>query len=467
MRAPHKTIDKSFDWITTSVYLSLLLIGWFMVFSTLYDESDPYAFIDLSRPMGIQSLWVLLSLIVFVSVLVIDWKFWNTLAYPIYGVSLLLLVLVLIFGREINGAKAWFTFGSVSFQPAEWAKFATALAVASYLNFYKKPTKGSTNFFLAQAVFLIPILLIMLQPDLGSSLVFLSFYILLYRRGMSPILIVLGLSLGAIFVLSLLFSPQWIICTVLVVAGFILMAAYESSQKTLLFGLLALGLTIFLVIQGEMLFILGLGTLMILFYGIMNLKARNTSLITMLIPIIIGISTFSWGSNYLFDTVLKPHQQDRINVWLRPDKCDPRGSLYNILQSKRAIGSGGLMGKGFLKGEMTKLNYVPEQSTDFIFTTIGEEQGFIGSLGIILLFSILLLRCIIIAERASLEFVRNYAYGIFGIFLIHFTFNIGMTMGLLPVVGIPLPFISKGGSSLIAFTIMVGVLIKMDQARIR
>ncbi len=467
MRATNTTIDKSFDWITTSVYLSLLFIGWFMVFSTLYDESIPYAFLDISHTMGIQSLWVVLSLIVFASVLVIDWKFWNTLSYPIYGVSLFLLVLVLIFGREINGAKAWFTFGSVSFQPAEWAKFATTLAVASYLNYYKKPAKDSTNFILAQAVFLIPILLIMLQPDLGSSLVYLSFYILLYRRGMSPLLIVLGLSLGVIFVISLIFSPQWIISSVLVIAGLLLMAVFESNQKTAILGLLVVAVAIFLMIQGEMIFVLGLGAIMILFYGIMNLKARNTSFITMLTPIIVGISIFSWGSNYLFDTVLKPHQQDRINVWLRPEKCDPRGSLYNILQSKRAIGSGGFMGKGFLQGEMTKLNYVPEQSTDFIFTTIGEEQGFIGSLGIILLFSILLFRCIIIAERASLEFVRNYAYGIFGIFLIHFTFNIGMTMGLLPVVGIPLPFISKGGSSLIAFTIMVGVLIKMDQARIR
>lgn len=463
----NKTIDKSFDWITTSVYLSLVIIGWFMVFSTLYNESDPYAFIDITTPMGAQSLWVILSLFAFMSVLVIDWKFWNTLAYPIYAISLILLILVLIFGREINGAKAWFTFGSISFQPAEWAKFATALAMASYLNFYKKPIKNSTNFILAQAILLIPILLILLQPDLGSALVFLSFYILLYRRGMNSTLIILGMSLGAIFILSLIFSPKWIISSVTVLTGILLMVAYENIQKATLIGLLSVGLSIFFMIQEEHLFVLGFGVLLTLFYSFLNIKGRNMSLVTFLTPVLLGVIIFSWGSNYLFDNVLKPHQQDRINVWLRPEKCDPRGSLYNILQAKRAIGSGGFLGKGFLQGEMTKLNYVPEQSTDFIFTTIGEEQGFVGSLGIIALFSLLLFRCIIIAERASLEFIRNYAYGIFGIFLIHFTFNIGMTMGLLPVVGIPLPFISKGGSSLLAFTIMIGVLIKMDQARIR
>lgn len=467
MPGSYTKIDKSFDWITTSVYLSLLVIGWFMVFSTLYNEGDPYAFLDIRTPVGAQSVWVLLSLFVFVVLMVIDWKFWNTLAYPVYATALLLLILVLIFGREINGAKAWFSFGSASFQPSEWAKFATALALASYLNFYKKPVKNNTNFILAQAIFLIPILLIMLQPDLGSALVFMSFYILLYRRGMNPGLIILGLGLATIFIFTLIFSPQWVIGIVLVLTGLFLMVACESMQKASIIGLISIGLSIFFILQNEPLFVSGLGLALIAFYVFVYFKRRKTADIFLVVPVVLGITIFSWGSHYLFDKVLKPHQQERINVWLRPEKCDPRGSLYNILQAKRAIGSGGILGKGFLKGEMTKLNYVPEQSTDFIFTTIGEEQGFIGSVGIILLFSTLLYRCIVIAERAHLEFIRNYAYGIFGIFLIHFTFNIGMTMGLLPVVGIPLPFISKGGSSLLAFTIMVGVLIKMDQARIR
>jgi rod shape determining protein RodA len=202
-------------------------------------------------------------------------------------------------------------------------------------------------------------------------------------------------------------------------------------------------------------------------YLFIQLKNRNFKILSFVIPVMVFSSIFSFGSSYVFDHFLKPHQQERINVWLRPEKCDPRGSLYNIIQSKMAIGSGGFAGKGFLQGEMTKLNYVPEQSTDFIFTSIGEEQGFIGSLGVIILFTVLLMRCIVIAERANLEFIRNYGYAVAGILFVHFVFNVGMTMGLLPVVGIPLPFLSKGGSSLIAFTIMIAVLIKMDMARFR
>ena len=206
MTVRQKTIDKSFDWITTSVYLSLLLIGWFMVFSTLYNENEPYAFLDIRTPVGAQSVWVVLSLFTFIVLMVIDWYFWNSPAYPVYATAITLLVLVLIFGKEINGAKAWFSLGAASFQPSKWAKFATALALASYLNFYKKPLKNNTNFILAQAIFLIPVLLIMLQPDLGSALVYFSFYKLLYRRGMNPALISLGLGLATIFILTLIFT---------------------------------------------------------------------------------------------------------------------------------------------------------------------------------------------------------------------------------------------------------------------
>lgn len=198
-----------------------------------------------------------------------------------------------------------------------------------------------------------------------------------------------------------------------------------------------------------------------------ELQRKNIKIVGLITSLIIVASSFGFMATYVFDNVLKPHQQERINVWLAPEKCDPRGSLYNILQSKMAIGSGGLTGKGFLHGDMTKLDYVPEQETDFIFTSIGEEQGFVGIVGVIFLFTVLLTRCIIIAERANLEFIRNYGYAIGGIFFFHFLFNIGMTMGLLPVVGIPLPFLSKGGSSLIAFSIMVAVLVKMDMARFR
>ncbi len=241
----------------------------------------------------------------------------------------------------------------------------------------------------------------------------------------------------------------------------------ETPKKASIITSAVLVIMIFLLYQNEKIYVLVPPAIAFLTYLIMEFRKKNIKIISLILPLIIMASAFGYGASYVFDNFLKPHQQERINVWLRPEKCDPRGSLYNILQSKMAIGSGGLQGKGFLKGEMTKLDYVPEQSTDFIFTSIAEEQGFIGIVGVIILFTILLTRCVIIAERANLEFIRNYAYGVGGILFFHFTFNIGMTMGLLPVVGIPLPFISKGGSSLIAFSIMVAVLIKMDMARYR
>ncbi len=459
--------NKSFDWVTLSVYFSLVIIGWFMVFSTLYDPKVPYAVFDITSPIGAQSLWVVLSILTFLAVLTIDWKFWNTLAFPIYGTTVLLLILVLIFGSVINGAKAWFSFGFFSIQPAEWAKFGTALAVSSYLSFFKSTITKSNVFIISLALFLGPALLILLQPDFGSSLVYLSFFILLYRRGMSGAVLLVGIGAAAIFILSLMYSTFFVLVFLLFLSTAIFIFDIEKAQRAALFSLGILGVIVFLMYQKEQIWVLLPSLSGFVLYLFLQLKKRNFNILSLVIPIISIATLFSFTSSYVFDNVLKSHQQERINVWLRPEKCDPRGSLYNIIQSKLAIGSGGLTGKGFLQGEMTKLDYVPEQSTDFIFTSIGEEQGFIGSLGVIFLFTILLFRCITIAERANLEFIRNYGYSIAGILLVHFAFNIGMTMGLLPVVGIPLPFLSKGGSSLIAFSIMISVLVKMDMARFR
>lgn len=438
-----------------------------MVFSTLYDEQNPYAFLDITTSIGAQTVWVTISILIFLATLTLDWKFWNVIAFPAYGISMLLLVLVLIFGREINGAKAWFSFGFFSFQPAEWAKFATALAVSSYLSFNKSSLTNSNVFMIALALFMAPALLVLLQPDLGSALVFFSFFILMYRRGMSPVIIIISLILVAIFVFSLLYSPLFVSLFLIYLGAAVFIFNTENIQRASIYVLTLLATLIFLLIQKENIWVFLPAVAAFVTFLVLQFRKRNYKLIILVSASIGLFSLFSFGTDYIFNNVLRPHQQDRINVWLRPEKCDPRGSLYNIIQSKMAIGSGGLMGKGFLNGEMTKFNYVPEQSTDFIFTSIGEEQGFIGSVGVILLFTMLLIRCIIIAERANLEFIRNYGYAVAGIIFTHFFFNIGMTTGLLPVVGIPLPFISKGGSSLTAFSIMIGVLIKMDMARFR
>lgn len=459
--------DKTYDWITLSVYFSLVLIGWFMVFSTVYDEKNPFAFIDITTTIGSQSLWLVISLVAFFTALTLDWKFWNTLAFPIYAITVLLLILVLFLGKEINGAKAWFSFGFFSIQPSEWAKFGTILAVSSYLSFFKTTASNINIIIVSLALFLGPALLILLQPDFGSSLVFLSFFILLYRRGLSPIVIILMFSVAAIFILSLIFGFYIVTVFLIFLASVSFIFEYEKTQRALLISLTTLLIIVFLLFQKETTYLILPSIVTFLSYGFVLLRNKNIKILSLVAPILTVAVLFSFTSSYVFDNFLKPHQQERINVWLRPEKCDPRGSLYNIIQSKLAIGSGGFQGKGFLKGEMTKLNYVPEQSTDFIFTSIGEEQGFIGSFGVIILYTILLIRCIIIAERANLEFIRNYAYGVAGILFFHFAFNIGMTMGLMPVVGIPLPFLSKGGSSLLAFSIMIAVLIKMDMARFR
>lgn len=459
--------DKTYDWITLSVYFSLVLIGWFMVFSTVYEDKNPYAFLDITTTIGSQSLWLVISLVAFFTALTLDWKFWNTLAFPIYAITILLLILVLFLGKEINGAKAWFSFGFFSIQPSEWAKFGTILAVSSYLSFFKTTASNINIIIVSLALFLGPALLILLQPDFGSSLVFLSFFILLYRRGLSPIVIILMFSVAAIFILSLIYGFYIVTVFLIYLASVSFIFEYEKTQRALLISLTTLLIIVFLLFQKETTFLILPSVVAFLSYGFILLRNKNIKILSLVAPILTVAVLFAFTSSYVFDNFLKPHQQERINVWLRPEKCDPRGSLYNIIQSKLAIGSGGFQGKGFLKGEMTKLNYVPEQSTDFIFTSIGEEQGFIGSFGVIILYTILLIRCIIIAERANLEFIRNYAYGVAGILFFHFSFNIGMTLGLMPVVGIPLPFLSKGGSSLLAFSIMIAVLIKMDMARFR
>ncbi|MCB0645331.1 MAG: rod shape-determining protein RodA [Saprospiraceae bacterium] len=462
-----KKKTTTYDWLLIAVYFSLVVIGWLMVYASTYDETIPYAFLDYHTEMGRQTIWTFIALVTFMAVMVIEWNFWNTFAYPIYAVSLILLVLVLFLGSEIKGARSWFSLGPGSFQPSEIAKLGTCLAVASYLSFNKHDLKSNKVLMTVIAIFMAPFLLIMLQPDLGSGLVFFSFFILLYRRGLPGIYYVVVLSMIAIFILSFILGPYLVmIFTMLIMFG-IFMYTYLPDIRGI--GIIA-GVCAMTYMAKLSNFEAGIWLTPL----IANIVAVALLFIKKNFKVIAGIGglatmgiAMSWLTKWAFDTFLKPHQQDRINAWLRPDLCDPRGSLYNIIQSKMAIGSGGLDGKGFLNGEMTKLNYVPEQSTDFIFSTIGEEQGFVGTLSVIVLFTILLVRSVMVAERARLEFFRNYAYGVAGIIFIHVFVNIGMTIGLMPVIGIPLPFISKGGSSLVSFTILVAIMIKMDASKNR
>jgi rod shape determining protein RodA len=459
--------QKGLDWILLSIFLALVIIGWMMVYSSNYDENNIYSFIDFSSEMGRQSLWVVIAIVLFVVTLAIEWNFWNTFAIPLYLISIVLLILVLFFGELVKGNRSWFDFGFVGFQPSEIAKFGTCLALSSYMSFNKNNLKDNKVLLTAMAIFLVPVFLILLQPDAGSALVFMSFFMLLYRKGLSSLLYVLAFILLMIFIFSLMFSPHSIFLFCLFVGFGIMLFNYQVTLPSIATFMLSIGASIvaFYYKVEPLIFIVPLIGFAIAAF--LLFKERNIRVLSLVAIAVTFITVLSYGTDYLFEEVIKPHQQERINIWLRPERCDPQGPLYNLIQSKLAIGSGGFLGKGYLNGEMTKLNYVPEQSTDFIFSIVGEEQGFIGTTSVIILYLLLIVRSIIIAERAKLEFIRNYAYCIAGIFFVHFFVNIGMTMGLMPIIGIPLPLLSRGGTSLAIFSVMISVLIKMDASRFR
>jgi rod shape determining protein RodA len=467
MRARKESGLKNIDWTTFSIFLSLIAVGWLMIFTVGYEEGsyDTLAsFMD--APVGKQTIWIGICFVVFIAIFLIDWKFWQTFSYPLYALALVLLVAVLFFGQTIKGATSWFVFGGFSFQPSEIAKFATCLALAGFLSSYSTNLKDLRSQIISFGLFMTPMVLILLQRDAGSALIFLSFLIVLYREGLSANYYIIGIIVTTILLLGLVYNPVFIIIGLIFVCIYILTMNFPKNRSYWFLGTSALALAAYFGIrEGYMWYTLYacIGGLTIL--GIYHLINNKVRLVAMLSLSLTAGSALTYGANYAFNNILQPHQQDRINVWLRPELCDPKGSLYNVLQSKLAISAGGLQGKGFMEGKMTKLNYVPEQITDFIFCTIGEEQGFIGSVGIIGLFLLLLLRITIIADRQRSNFSRQYAYGVAGIIFLHFFINIGMTMGIMPIIGIPLPFISKGGSSLLGFTIMISVLLKLDSNR--
>lgn len=459
--------SKSIDWITLTVFFSLLIIGWLMLYASVYDDKVPYAFLDFKSLIGKQTMWLGLALITFVVVYVIEWEFWNTFAFPIYAFSIVLLILVLFVGNEIKGATSWFSIFGFSFQPSETAKFATALAVSSFLSSYKVDIRNRNTLLTSLGMIALPMLLILLQSDAGSALIFLSFFILFYRKGLSVLVYILGFSVALIFIFSLIFDPKVVTLFIsMAVLGILIYNIGETWRSGIIFMAISF-VSILLYVRNLYWYSLGLILVAIAVYTLLLYRERIFKTLTIALPSLLIASILAFGSSFAFEQLLEPHQQDRINVWLRPEKSDPRGSRYNIIQSKRAIGSGGLKGKGFLNGDMTKLNYVPEQTTDFIFSTVGEEQGFIGSVGVIFLFGLLLSRIVIIGERAKNAFIQNYAYAVAGILFLHFFVNIGMALGLMPVIGIPLPFLSKGGSALLVFTVMISVLLRMDMARFR
>ncbi len=460
------------DWLSIFIYLLLVLFGWMNIYSVNYSESD-LSFFSTSNRYTMQLFWIVVSLVIIIIIFLIDSRFYSFISYPAYGFSMLILLAVIVVGKEVNGAKSWIVLGPISLQPSEFAKVATALALAKFLSGHNMKATSIQNIFLSLGLIFLPPLLIMLQPDFGSTLVYGAILIVLYREGLPGWVLLLLMFLAALFLGSLFFTPIFILSVLIglsiigytilnknLKAGFwstfILAVPLISGLLLKKFGIIPETITDYLVLFGS----LALATIVILIVSISK-KIKGVFSVILLLFILIG---FVYSVDFVFNNILKSHQRERVQIMLGL-KSDPWGYEYNVNQSKIAIGSGGFTGRGFMQGPQTKLKYVPEQSTDFIFCTVGEEWGFIGSSILVILFISLFIRIIIIAERQRSKYSRIYAYGVLSILFFHFGVNIAMTMGLFPVIGIPLPFLSYGGSSLMSFTILLFILLRMDSSR--
>ena len=455
------------DWVTVILWLAMMIMGWLNIYAAVYNEQHTSIF-DMSQRYGKQLIFILAALVLAVFVMVTDNKLWFFFAWFIYGFFILLLVLVLVIGKEINGAKAWFGVGAFSIQPSEFTKFATGLALASYLN-SRRQSLGTRQMISATAIIIAPIMLIAVQPDMGSVVTFFAFFIVLYREGMSIWVFITAILAVVLFLLTLILGNLPVAIGLLVVAAIAMLvtSGYMVTIRTAAVMAVAGGLAFLL---GH--YILDLDTVLIIVLAVFlagivyawyiyRLRMFNQAIIY---AFLLGGLLYLFTVDYAFHEILKPHQQTRINIMLGME-ADPYGEGYNLNQSLISIGSGGFAGKGYLNGTQTKFKFVPEQSTDFIFCTVGEEWGFVGSTVVIGLFVWLLLRLLMMAERQRTTFVRAYGYGVFGLFLVHFFVNIGMTIGVMPVIGIPLPFFSYGGSSLWGFTILLFIFLRLDAGR--
>jgi rod shape determining protein RodA len=463
-------IWNGIDKISILLFLVLVIIGWFNIYAAVYNE-ERSGMLDLSQRYGKQFVWILASLVIAIFVVIIDNRFYFFFSWFIYGGLMLLLILVLIFGKEINGARSWFEFGALSLQPSEFAKFGTALALAGYLNTKRQDLTRLKAILPASAIIVFPALLTAFQPDMGSSIVYFALFIVLFREGMSPYIFVSGLLMIVLFFLTLLINN--LILTIVLIAIAILLVWFATRK----WKLCIVGTSIFIVITGVF-YVLDhyvfkfIGNELIVFISLLfsgvayayYIYSKKAGAVLVLYLFLIGSILFVNSVDYTFNNILQPHQKDRVNILLGITS-DPHGTGYNVNQSIISIGSGGFTGKGFLQGTQTKFKFVPKQSSDFIFCTIGEEWGFLGSFVVIGLYLFLLLRLMFLAERQRSVFSRIYGYGVVSIIFIHFFVNIGMAIGLLPVVGIPLPFFSYGGSSLWGFTILLFIFLRLDASR--
>ncbi|WP_423130542.1 rod shape-determining protein RodA [Gaoshiqia sp. Z1-71] len=468
--ASRNNIWLNLDWLTVGLYFVLVILGWLNIYAAVYNE-DHSSIVDMSQRYGKQLIWITAAFLLATTLIIFDSKFYVSFAYLFYALSIFILFGVLFLGTEVKGSRSWFQLGGFAVQPAEFVKVTTALALAKFCSSYHFKMTDLKSMVAIAGILFTPVALILLQNDTGSALVFGVFILVLYREGLSGIILFSGFLVAGVFILTLVFSP---LHTIVILTAGALLSYYFTRYpfwtgvkalaiSTTAFSLLWLGnFLIKTTYSTTKLLILTsvVSTLIFAVYALKN-RMRHVLIILGVYLMLIGI-TFS--VDYVFNNVLSQHHQDRINELLGIHS-DPLGVGYNVNQSKIAIGSGGFTGKGFLNGTQTKFDFVPEQSTDFIFCTVGEEWGFAGTTVVILLFMALLIRLIFMAERQRSVFSRVYGYSVACILFFHLTVNIGMTIGLAPVIGIPLPFFSYGGSSLWSFTILLFIFLRLDASR--
>ncbi|MDE6006573.1 MAG: rod shape-determining protein RodA [Muribaculaceae bacterium] len=471
---------KSIDWITILLYLVLVAFGAVSIYAASYDFDNASLF-DFNEFSGKQIMWIGLSILLGAGIMLTDYRIYKTYAYPIYIVVLLVLLVTIFIAPDTKGSHSWLKFGPVSLQPAEFGKFATALALAKLFDSYNFVLNARlSNYFQALIIIFLPIILILMQRETGSALVYISFIFVLYREGMSGLVLFSVLCAVTFFVVAVKFAEPLILglpageftVFVIIMLVYALMLLFYCNDiivaRNVIYGFAGSGVIVTILalcgvnVNGLWYFIVMLAAGII--YTALAMFHHRIGKYLISIGFVITSVLFLFSVNYVFGNILEPHQQMRIKVALGIEE-NLQGAGYNVNQSKIAIGSGGLVGKGFLNGTQTKLKYVPEQHTDFIFCTIGEEEGFIGSTAVLVLFLALILRLIHIAERQRTAFERVYAYCVVSILIFHLGINVGMVIGLCPVIGIPLPFFSYGGSSLWGFTILLFILLRLDASR--
>ncbi len=475
-----QSVLRSLDWWTILIYLTLLTFGWFSVCGASYSYGETDIF-SLSTRSGMQIVWIGTSIVLGFVLVMLDDRFYDSFAYIIYALLLLLLFATIFNPHSIKGSRSWLVLGPLRLQPAEFAKFATALALAKFMSVYGYSINIWKHFAATLVIILLPMTFIILQRETGSALVYLSFFLVFYREGMPGSILFTGVAMVVYFVVGIRYgnvmmghstTPVGTFAVLLLVQLFSIgmVWVYCNRRLAVKMGLYGLGAVLvsllLLLIPINITYVqLGITVVMIGWLLLEGLRQRMRQYFFIAL-FALGSVGFFYGADFIMNSVMEPHQRSRINVLLGLDE-DLKGAGYNVHQSEIAIGSGGLEGKGFLNGTQTKLKYVPEQDTDFIFCTVGEEEGFLGSAGVLLLFLALILRLIHLAERQSLRFGRVYGYCVLSIFLFHVFINVGMVLGLTPVIGIPLPFFSYGGSSLWGFTILLFIFLRIDAARPR